>query len=375
MINLNKIYYSGRELDYISQAMSSGKVSGNGSFTQKCQKFFEDRFHFKKVLLTPSCTAALELAALLLDIKAGDEVIVPSFTFVSTPNAFALRGAKIVFADSGSDHPNIDVDAIESLITPRTKVIVPVHYAGIACDMDKIMALAKKYDLFVVEDAAHAIDSYYNNRPLGSIGHLAAFSFHETKNITSGEGGMLVINDPRFRERAEILREMGTNRAAFFRGEVDSYGWVDVGSSFLLSEVSAAFLYAQTEALDYIQTKRIAAWNQYYEGLKSLHGNGDIILPVIPGFAHNNAHLFYFQTKSLKERNELQKYLSKNKVSSAFHYLSLHKSPFFQGKYNGRGLVQSEVFTNTLLRLPLYADIHEEDLAGIIDLISSFYRQ
>ena len=374
MINLNKIYYSGKELDYISQAMSSGKVSGNGSFTQKCQQFFEDRFQFKKVLLTPSCTAALELAALLLDIKDGDEVIMPSFTFVSTANAFALRGAKIVFVDSRSDHPNMDAEAIEALITPKTKVIVPVHYAGIACDMDKIMELAKKYDIFVVEDAAHAIDSYYNKKSLGSIGHLAAFSFHETKNITSGEGGMLVINDSRFRDRAEILREMGTNRTAFFRGDVDSYGWVDVGSSFLLSELSAAFLYAQIEALEYIQTKRRAAWNQYYDGLKTLHENRDIILPTIPYFAHNNAHLFYFQTNSLKERIELQQHLIKNNVNSAFHYLSLHKSPFFQDKYHGPILPHSEVFTNTLLRLPLFTDIQKEDLTRIIELIAIFYK-
>jgi len=268
MIPFNKPYLTGKEAHYLYHAVYSGKISGNGMFTQKCHNFFVQRYGFKKCLLTTSCTDALEMAAILIDIKQGDEVIMPSYTFVSTANAFVLRGATIVFADSGASNPNIDAEKLESLITPKTKAIVPVHYAGIACDMDKIMALAEKYNLFVIEDAAQAIDSYYNGRPLGSIGHLAAFSFHETKNIISGEGGMLVINDERFFRRAEIIWEKGTNRAEFFRGEVNKYGWVDIGSSFLPSEIIAAFLYAQLENLDDIQLKRKSIWNKYY----SQHG-------------------------------------------------------------------------------------------------------
>ncbi|MCB0513731.1 MAG: dTDP-4-amino-4,6-dideoxygalactose transaminase, partial [Bacteroidetes bacterium] len=274
MINFNKPYFTGKETEYIQQAVQSGKISGDGMFTKKCHQFFESKYGFKKCLLTTSCTDALEMAAILIDIKEGDEVIMPSFTFVSTANAFVLRGANIIFADSYFDNPNIDADAIEQLITPKTKAIVVVHYAGMACDMDKIIELANKYKLFVIEDAAQAIDSFYiskgTKKPLGSIGHLAAFSFHETKNIISGEGGMLVINDERFIERAEIIREKGTNRSKFFRGEVDKYGWVDIGSSFLPSDIIAAFLYAQLENLDAIQTKRKEIWNSYFEGLKTL---------------------------------------------------------------------------------------------------------
>ena len=273
-IPFNKPFFTGKETVYIQDAVSSGKISGNGYYTQLCHDFFEKKYSFNKVLLTSSCTDALEMAAILIDIKPGDEVIVPSYTFVSTANAFVLRGAKIIFADSREDHPGLDEDKIEELITPKTKAIVPVHYAGVACDMDKIMAIAGKYNLFVVEDAAQAIDSYYTGkdgvrRPLGSIGHLAAFSFHETKNIISGEGGMLVVNDDQFSKRAEIIWEKGTNRSAFFKGEVDKYGWVDIGSSFLPSDITAAFLWAQLEYLDEIQDKRKVIWNTYYEGLKT----------------------------------------------------------------------------------------------------------
>ena len=266
MIPFNKPFLTGKETDYITDAVVSGKISGNGKYTQLCQQFFENKFGIKKTLLTTSCTDALEMAAILIDIKEGDEVIMPSYTFVSTANAFVLRGAKIIFADSMPNHPNIDASKIESLITPKTKAIVPVHYAGVACDMDTIMNLAKKYNLFVIEDAAQAIDSYYTGKDgikkaLGSIGHLAAFSFHETKNIIAGEGGMLAINDEQFINRAEIIWEKGTNRSAFFRGEVDKYGWVDIGSSFLPSEIIAAFLWAQLENLEAIQKVRKQHWN------------------------------------------------------------------------------------------------------------------
>ena len=292
MIPFNKPYLSGKETDYIREAVLSGKISGDGLFTKRCHDFFEQKYGFKKVLLTTSCTDALEMAAILIDIQPGDEVIMPSYTFVSTANAFVLRGARIVFADSNKDNPNIDTDLIETLITPKTKAIVPIHYAGIACDMDKIMSLAEKYKLFVVEDAAQAIDSYFKDRPLGSIGHLAAFSFHETKNIISGEGGILIINDKRFIERAEIIREKGTNRSAFFRGEVNKYEWVDIGSSFLPSDIIAAFLFAQLENLNDIQEKRKQIWQTYHNNLKPLEYEGKIRLPHIPYFSTYNAHMF-----------------------------------------------------------------------------------
>ena len=292
-IPFNKPYFTGKETDYIKEAVALGKISGNGCFTQKCHHFFEERYGFRKCLLTTSCTDALEMAALLCDIKPGDEVIVPSYTFVSSALAFVRAGAKIVFADSQKSHPNINVNVLEPLITSKTKAVVPVHYAGVACDMNEMMSLAKDYNLIVVEDAAQAIDSYYGNHPLGSIGHLATFSFHETKNIISGEGGMLVVNDERLIRRAEIIWEKGTNRAEFFRGEVNKYNWVDIGSSFLPSEITSAFLYAQLEHLDDIQSKRIELWNYYYNKLKPLEDAQLCQLPIIPDYASNNAHIFY----------------------------------------------------------------------------------
>ena len=309
-IPFNKPYLTGKEAHYIYDAVYSGKLSGNGKYTQKCQKWFEESYGFTKCLLTTSCTDALEMAAILLDVQAGDEIILPSYTFVSTANAFVLRGAKLVFIDSRSDHPGIDESSIESLITDKTKAIVPVHYAGVSCDMDEIMRVANKYNLFVVEDAAQAIDSYYigsdsKSRPLGSIGHLAAFSFHETKNVISGEGGMLVINDNRFKERAEIIWEKGTNRSAFFRGEIDKYGWVDIGSSFLPSELVAAFLWAQLENIEFIQTRRRQIWNRYKEELKDWADKVGIEMPHIPSSATNNAHMFYLVCKNLDQRNRL----------------------------------------------------------------------
>lgn len=373
-INFNKPYLSGKETAYITEAVASMKISGDGIFTKKCHQFFEEKYGFKKALLTTSCTDALEMAAILLDIKEGDEVIAPSYTFVSTVNAFVLRGAKIIFADSCIDNPNIDADKIEALITEKTKVIVPVHYAGMACDMDKIMQLANKYNLFVVEDAAQAIDSYYKDKPLGSIGHMAAFSFHETKNIISGEGGMLIINDERFVTRAEIIREKGTNRSSFFRGEVDKYGWVDIGSSFLPSDIIAAFLYAQIENLDDIQSKRKHIWNQYYDGLKELQTKGKLKLPHLPDYGSNNAHMFFIQCSSLEERTQLIEYLKKDSVHSVFHYLSLHKSPYYMSKHDGRELLQSDNYADTLLRLPFYYDLSENDIQRINNLIISFYK-
>jgi len=370
MISFNKPYLTGKETHYMYQAVSSCKISGDGIYTKKCHQFFEQKYSFKKVLLTTSCTDALEMAAILLDIKEGDEVIAPSYTFVSTVNAFVLRGAKIVFVDSCLDNPNMDVDKIEVLITPKTKVIVPVHYAGIACDMDKIMQLATKYNLFVIEDAAQAIDSYYRDKPLGSIGHMSAFSFHETKNIISGEGGMLVINDERFIKRAEIIREKGTNRSSFFRGEVDKYGWVDIGSSFLPSDI----LYAQIENLDDIQTKRKHIWNQYYKGLKALQDQHKVKLPHLPNYASNNAHMFFIQCNSLEERTDLIKYLKKDNVYAVFHYLSLHKSPYYNTKHDGRNLIESDNYSHTLLRLPFYYELSDDDIQRINNLIITFYK-
>lgn len=367
MINFNKPFLSGKEAHYMYQAVYKGHLSGNGQFTKKCQAFFENRYGFNKTLLTSSCTDALEMAAILLNIKEGDEVIMPSFTFVSTANAFVLRGAKIIFADSEKNTPNLDADKIEKLITEKTKVIVPVHYAGMACDMDKIMAIAEKYNLFVVEDAAQAIDSYYKGRPLGSIGHLAAFSFHETKNIISGEGGMLVINDKQFERRAEIIWEKGTNRAEFFRGEVDKYGWVDVGSSFLPSDIIAAFLYAQLENLDLIQDKRKAICNKYRENLSVLENNGYILLPKIPDYTINNAHMFYIICKNIEERSELITYLKNKEIYSVFHYLPLHKSAYYE-KINSNQEIQNCLeFSDKLLRLPLYFELEP----GQIDYITA----
>ena len=367
MIPFNKPYLTGKEVHYMYEAVNTGKLSGNGLFTQKCQVFFESRYGFKKSLLTSSCTDALEMAAILCDIQPGDEVIMPSYTFVSTANAFVLRGARIIFADSTSENPNIDVEAIESLITPQTKVIVPVHYAGVSCDMEKIMALAIKYNVLVVEDAAQAIDSYFTfsdgtKKALGSIGHLAAFSFHETKNIISGEGGMLAINDDRFIQRAEIIWEKGTNRSSFFRGEVDKYGWVDVGSSFLPSEITAAFLWAQLEHLAQIQNARKEIWNSYYTGLRNWANETQVGLPQIPDYATNNAHMFYLVCPNLDFRDKLIVSLKSENIHAVFHYQSLHKSPFYSFQHDGRDLAESDRYTDCLVRLPLWAGLENQKI-------------
>jgi dTDP-4-amino-4,6-dideoxygalactose transaminase len=361
-IPFNKPYLTGKEFDYIRDAVDSKRLCGNGKYTRLCQDYLQQRYGFGKCLLTSSCTDALEMAAILLNIEAGDEVIMPSYTFVSTANAFVLRGAKIVFADSRPDHPGMDEDSIESLITPKTKAIVPVHYAGVACDMDKIMDLAAKYNLYVVEDAAQAIDSFYTGRygikrALGSIGHLAAFSFHETKNIISGEGGMLAVNDMAFAERAEIIWEKGTNRSAFYRGEVDKYGWVDIGSSFLPSEMVAAFLWAQLEALDDIQAMRKSIWERYYEGLKDWANSQGVGLPQIPDFATNNAHMFYLVGADGNQRNALLQQLKQQDIHAVFHYISLHSSAFYSQKHDGRNLSHSDRYSECLLRLPMFNDM------------------
>lgn len=376
MINYNKPYLTGKEAHYMYDAVYSGKISGNGKYTQLCQTFFEEKYGFKKCLLTTSCTDALEMAALLFEVQPGDEIIVPSYTFVSTANPFIMRGAKLIFADSSPTNPNIDVTKLESLITKNTKVIVPVHYAGISCDMDAIMSLAHKYKLWVVEDAAQAIDNYYINnkgekRPLGSIGHLGTFSFHETKNIISGEGGMLAINDSNLIKRAEIIWEKGTNRASFFRGEVNKYGWVDVGSSFLPSEIVSSFLWAQLESMEMIQLRRKEIWNLYFNGLYDWGLKTNVRLPEIPDYSTNNGHIFYLVCPSLQFRTKLIETLKKQGIMSVFHYISLHSSDFFANKHDGRELNYSDLYTNNLLRLPLFFELRNEEIFKIIETITS----
>lgn len=376
MIPFNKPHITGKEVHFIYDAVSSGHISGNGKYTKLCQSYFEQRFGFRKTLLTTSCTDALEMCALLLDIKMGDEVIIPSYTFVSTALAFVRQGATIVFADSRNDYPVIDENEIEKLITPRTKAIVPVHYAGVACNMSKIMDIAAKYNLFVVEDAAQAIDSYMidglgTRIPLGSIGHLATFSFHETKNIQCGEGGLLIINDERFLNRAEVIWEKGTNRAEFFRGEVNKYGWVDTGSSFLPSEITSAFLWAQLEEFDKIQTQRKVLWQAYYDEL-SVCSSGCFELPYIPSFATINGHMFYLVCRDQKFRSELILKLKSELIHSVFHYLSLHNSPYYKDRYQGERLPMADRFTDTLLRLPLYYDLQVDQVRKIARIIKDF---
>ena len=373
MIPFNKPHLTGQETKYIEDAVRSGKISGDGMFTKKCHTFFESRYAMRKALLTTSCTDALEMSALLANIQPGDEVIMPSYTFVSTANAFVLRGAQIVFADSRTDHPGIDEDAIESLITPQTKAIVVVHYAGVACDMDKVLEVANRHNILVIEDAAQAIDSYYNGRPLGTLGHMAAFSFHETKNIQCGEGGLLAINDEKFAGRAEIIREKGTNRSAFFRGEVDKYGWVDIGSSFLPSEIVAAFLYAQLENIGAIQQRRKDIWNRYWNALMPLQQQGKLQLPVVPDFASNNAHMFYVLTADLTERSALIEHMKSKGSFPVFHYLSLHKSPYYTEKHKGGEMPQSDRYTDTLLRLPLFVDMTDAETDQVIQSIIGYF--
>jgi len=362
---------TGKELNFIQQAAAGGRLSGDGPFTQRCHGWLEESTGSGKALLTHSCTAALEMAALLLDIHPGDEVIMPSFTFVSTANAFVLRGGVPVFVDIRPDTLNIDEAQIEAAISPKTKAIVAVHYAGVACEMDTIMDIAQRYDLVVIEDAAQAIMSTYKGRPLGSIGHMAAYSFHETKNIISGEGGALLINDGRFAERAEIIREKGTNRSQFFRGQVDKYTWVDIGSSYLPGEVIAAFLWAQMQEAQIITDQRLAIWQQYHEGLAALEIAGTLRRPVVPDGCQHNAHMYYVLLESLEKRTKVIARLNEQGVNSVFHYVPLHSSPagIRYGKTHGNLSVtvsQSE----RLIRLPLWIGLSIEQQNKVVEVLS-----
>ncbi len=378
-IGFNTPHLTGKEVHYIYDAVFNKQLSGNGKYTKLCHDFFQKKYGFNRVLLTTSCTDALEMCALLIGIKPGDEVIMPSYTFVSTANAFVLRGASIVFADSYSHHPNINADRLEELINPRTKAIVIMHYGGVACDMEKIKELAGKYNLYLIEDAAQAINSYYvkdqKKVPLGSIGDLATLSFHETKNIISGEGGLLIINNSQFIGRAEIIWEKGTNRAAFFRGEVDKYNWVDIGSSFLPSELIAAFLYAQLEHIDDIQQKRLQLWNRYHNELKVLEEKNYVSLPSIPSYATNNAHIYYLVCKNKEERTALIQYLKQKNIQVLFHYISLHSSPFYKNKHNSRVLPNADRFSDCLVRLPMFYSLTSDDQSFIIEQIKAFYEK
>ena len=375
MINFNKPHLTGKEAHYMYQAVFNCKLSGNGDFTKKCQSFFEQRYGYKKAILTTSGSDALEMAAILCNINPGDEVIVRSYTFVSSALAFVRERAKIVFADSCANNPNIDPDKLEELITPKTKAIVVVHYAGIACDMDKIMDIAHRHGVLVVEDNAQGLDSFYKGRPLGSIGDLGCISFHETKNITAGgEGGLLIVNDEQYTRRAEIIWEKGTNRAEFFRGMVNKYGWVDTGSSFLPSEVNAAFLLAQLEELDTIQNRRKMLWDIYHEELAPLAVKGYFTLPDIPGYATNNAHMFYIVCRNIDERSALISFLKDNGIQACFHYLALHRSEYYTTHYTERPeLPNCDRFADCLVRMPMYYELKEDEVKYITDKIKAFY--
>lgn len=374
MIPFNIPPYVGTENEYIADAIASHKICGDGPYTKKCQAFLEAQTGSAKVLLTTSGTDALEMAALLCDLKPGDEVILPSYTFSSTANAFALFGAKLVFVDICPDTMNIDETLIEAAITEKTKVIVPVHYAGVGCEMDTIMEIANRYGLLVVEDAAQGVMSAYKGKALGAIGHIGCYSFHETKNYSMGEGGAILINDPRFVERAEIVREKGTNRANFLRGQVDKYTWVDIGSSYLPSELNAAYLYGQLQEADKINQNRLASWNRYREGLQKLADSGKIELPNIPEGCVHNAHMFYVKVKDLEERTSLQKYLREHEIQTAFHYIPLHSAP--AGKKLGRFCGTDKYTTREserLVRLPMYYKLTSSEMNYVIDHIEKFY--
>ncbi|MDA8669835.1 dTDP-4-amino-4,6-dideoxygalactose transaminase [Flavobacteriales bacterium] len=373
MIPFNKPYLTGKETSYLTVAVKQGKISGNGHYTKLCQNYFTQQLKNEKSLCTTSCTDALEMCAILTNIKPGDEVIMPTYTFVSTANAFILRGAKVVFVDSRKDHPGMDEELIEELITEKTKAIVVVHYAGVACDMDQVVKIAERNKLIVIEDAAQAIESYYKGKALGSIGDLGTFSFHETKNIQCGEGGLLSINNPIYKERAEIIWEKGTNRSAFWRGEVDKYKWVDIGSSFLPSELNTSFLFAQLEKIEEIQYKRKNIWNQYFNGLKKLE-NFDVVLPEIPTYATNNAHLFYLICRSSEERTGIISFLKSQDIMAVFHYISLHDSPYFFEKHDGRPMPNSKRYENCLLRLPLWVNMNDSQVNYVIQKVLEFYE-
>ena len=380
-IPFNRPYLTGNELKYIEDVLGSvkdgGHISGDGKYTKKVQDFIRSRFGAEKALLTPSCTSALELATRLLDLKPGDEVIVPSYTFSSTVNPVLMAGARPVFADIQEDTLNIDPEDIRRKITPKTKAIYPMHYAGVACNMDEIMEISREHDLKVVEDAAQAVNAKYKGKYLGTIGDFGCYSFHETKNYTCGEGGALLINteDRELIERAEIIREKGTNRSKFFRGEIDKYTWVDIGSSYLLSDILAAFLYAQLEKLDEIQEKRMRIWQAYYTSLKPLEEKGKLRLPVVPDYADHNAHLFYILLKDERTRDLMLEKLRKSGIQAVFHYIPLHESPFGSGLgYQKGNLPISEESSNRLIRLPLYPSLQEHDLDNIIIQISNIFQ-
>lgn len=376
-IPFNKPYLSGKELEYIRDSVQSGKISGNGKYTKRCHEFFETTHAFGKALMTTSCTDALEMAAILCDISSGDEVILPSYTFVSTANAFALRGAKLVLADSMNTHPNIDPLEIERLITPKTKAIVVVHYAGVACQMDEISALIQGKNILLIEDAAQGIASFYNKKRLGAIGDFGCFSFHETKNINSGEGGLLTVNNPSYVERAEYIWEKGTNRSAFFRGEVNKYDWIDIGSSFLPSDIISAYLFAQLENIELIQKRRIEIWNHYHAMLKDLAQEGYFELPYLPDYATNNAHMFYLVMRSPDERESLLQFLQDKGVWAVFHYLGLHSSPYYlhsQHSQKKQSLPNTEKFASQLIRLPLFYELTDQQLNFICEQIRLFIK-
>lgn len=376
MISFNVPPYVGTELQYIKEAIASRKISGDGNFTKKCHKWMEDNFHAQKVLLTTSGTSALDMAMLLCDLQPGDEVILPSYTFSSTATAAVLAGARLVFVDIRPDTMNIDETRIEAAITEKTKVIMVVHYAGVACEMDTIMAIAHKYGLKVVEDAAQGVTSKYKGRYLGTIGDFGCYSFHETKNLSMGEGGALVINRSEYNERAEILREKGTNRSKFFRGQVDKYTWVDIGDSYLPSELNAAYLWGQFQAVDVIEQDRMRSWNMYYESLKPLADQYYIELPNIPSECEHNAHMFYIKIKNLEERTRLIEHLKKNEVLSVFHYIPLHSSPagIKYGRFHGEDVYTTKE-SERLVRLPLYFGLTEADCNKVIKDINDFYSR
>lgn len=375
MIPFNEPLVTGREIEYLQQALNNRKISGDGPFTKLCSTWFEENFACTKALLTTSCTHALEMAAILADIKPGDEVIMPSYTFVSTANAFVLRGAKIVFIDVRPDTMNMDEKLLEAAISDKTKAIVPVHYAGVACEMDTIMEIAARQGLFVIEDAAQGVMSKYKGKYLGTIGDMGCYSFHETKNYTCGEGGALIINNECFIERAEIIREKGTNRSKFHRGQVDKYTWMDIGSSYLPSELNAAYLYAQLEMAEEINDKRLELWNQYFEGLKQLRDQGILELPYVPKECRHNGHIFYIKVKDIEERSRLIQHLYENGVNAVFHYIPLHSSPMGNktGYFNGIDRYTSRD-SERLLRLPMYYVMGKDEINLVVDQINMFYQ-
>lgn len=373
-IPFNKPWFTGKEIQNITSAAAFGHISGNGLYTKKCHAFFEETYGFKKTFLTTSCTNAIEMATLLMDIEKGDEIIMPSYTYVSTTSPFILRGAKIVFADSLHDHPNIDLDEAEKLITEKTKVLVVMHYGGVAVDMDKALSICKKHNLILMEDTAHSIDSYYKGKPLGSFGDFATFSFHETKNISSGEGGLLAINNEKYIDRAEIVWEKGTNRSAFSRGDVDKYEWVDLGASYSPSEIIAAFLYAQLAHIEDIQKTRKAIWERYCSNLLPLAKKQLIQIIERPEYATENGHLFYVLAKNKNQRDELLDHLNNNMVHAVFHYLPLHGSPYYSAFHDGRKLPNADGFADTLIRLPLFYELPLDIVDMICTRIEEFFN-